>query len=542
MEMITMKTIRIIIPALIATSLTTSCINDADLTAYMSEGQRQEIASSDPEKVFSAAVAGMYNDMQQYVNVDLQDNYFGQKSFDYLTSLMGNDMIMTGRFGMSLYHYLLDYWQQNYDPTENRWREYYRVRANANHILELIDPADEDPTMRRYRAIALGFRGYAYLQLTYLYQHSYYTGADDTPWGHGAQYDFSQALCVPVITEHTEGDQPRSTVAKVYEQLLTDLTTAFDLFEELGMTHTSTPTDMDGCVVAMHLARANMVIHQWDDALRYAQVIIDNFQILQGESQILQGFSDITLPDVVFGADITADNSTVYQSWFSQMDAYGEGYAGIGVWRAAFKPLVDRIADNDIRLQWFCCDRTTGTDVPDGNGGTIRMTMLRDTETPAQVEYQSVKFIGAGRESILSGNGGAGWELGDYIYLRSEEAYLMKAEILAHQNSGEAVSVLNSFMQTRQPDYNYTFTDKASLIEEINFQKRVEFWGEGIEYLDNRRLNILVDRTDDTWGADNNNHFSAGKLRAEQEDRVFLYQLPVSEIENNSMISPSEQN
>ena len=542
MEMITMKTIRIIIPALIATSLTTSCINDADLTAYMSEGQRQEIASSDPEKVFSAAVAGMYNDMQQYVNVDLQDNYFGQKSFDYLTSLMGNDMIMTGRFGMSLYHYLLDYWQQNYDPTENRWREYYRVIANANHILELIDPTDEDPTMRRYRAIALGFRGYAYLQLTYLYQHSYYTGADDTPWGHGAQYDFSQALCVPVITEHTEGDQPRSTVAKVYEQLLTDLTTAFDLFEELGMTHTSTPTDMDGCVVAMHLARANMVIHQWDDALRYAQVIIDNFQILQGESQILQGFSDITLPDVVFGADITADNSTVYQSWFSQMDAYGEGYAGIGVWRAAFKPLVDRIADNDIRLQWFCCDRTTGTDVPDGNGGTIRMTMLRDTETPAQVEYQSVKFIGAGRESILSGNGGAGWELGDYIYLRSEEAYLMKAEILAHQNSGEAVSVLNSFMQTRQPDYNYTFTDKASLIEEINFQKRVEFWGEGIEYLDNRRLNILVDRTDDTWGADNNNHFSAGKLRAEQEDRVFLYQLPVSEIENNSMISPSEQN
>ena len=542
MEMITMKTIRIIIPALIATSLTTSCINDADLTAYMSEGQRQEIASSDAEKVFYAAVAGMYNEMQLYVNVDLQDNYFGQKSFDYLTSLMGNDMIMTGRFGMSLYHYLLDYWQQNYDPTENRWREYYRVIANANHILELIDPADEDPTMRRYRAIALGFRGYAYLQLTYLYQHSYYTGADDTPWGHGAQYDFSQALCVPVITEHTEGDQPRSTVAKVYEQLLTDLTTAFDLFEELGMTHTSTPTDMDGCVVAMHLAHANMVIHQWDDALRYAQVIIDNFQILQGESQILQGFSDITLPDVVFGADITADNSTVYQSWFSQMDAYGEGYAGIGVWRAAFKPLVDRIADNDIRLQWFCCDRTTGTDVPDGNGGTIRMTMLRDTETPAQVEYQSVKFIGAGRESILSGNGGAGWELGDYIYLRSEEAYLMKAEILAHQNSGEAVSVLNSFMQTRQPDYNYTFTDKASLIEEINFQKRVEFWGEGIEYLDNRRLNIPVDRTDDTWGADNNNHFSAGKLRAEQEDRVFLYQLPVSEIENNSMISPSEQN
>ena len=120
--------------ALVASNLFTSCMDDADLTAYMSEGQRQEIASSDPEKVFSAAVDGMYNDMQQYVNVNLQHNYFGQKSFDYLTSLMGNDMIMTGRFGMSIYHYLLDYWQQDYNPTENRWREYYRVIANARQM------------------------------------------------------------------------------------------------------------------------------------------------------------------------------------------------------------------------------------------------------------------------------------------------------------------------------------------------------------------------------------------------------------------------
>ena len=94
-------------------------------------------------------------------------------------------------------------------------------------------------------------------------------------------------------------------------------------------------------MVAMHLARANMVIHEWDEAIKYAQVVIDNFPILQSEDQILQGFSNISLPDVVFGCDITADNSTTYMSFFSQMDTYGDGYAGIGVWRAAFKPLVD---------------------------------------------------------------------------------------------------------------------------------------------------------------------------------------------------------
>ena len=72
-------------------------------------------------------------------------------------------------------------------------------------------------------------------------------------------------------------------------------------------------------------------------------------------------------------------------------------------------------------------------------------------------------------------------------------------EALAHKGSAEAVTELNSFMKTRQPDYNYTFTNKADLIEEIIYQKRVEFWGEGLEYIDNRRLNIPVDRTDETW-------------------------------------------
>lgn len=536
-----MKIMKYMIQALIAGGLFTSCLEDADVTAYLTEDQLGSVAQEDPDKTFSAAVAGMYSDMQSYVDTDMSHNYFGQKSFDYLTSLMGNDMIMTGRFAMSLYHYMLDYWQQNYTPTNNRWKEYYRVISNANNILKLIDPESTDPANLKYKAIAMAFRGYAYLHLTYLYQYSYYTGVDGTKWGRGAKYDFSQSPCVPLITEKTEGDQPRATVAQIDEQIKNDLTTSFNLFKELGMEHTSSPTDMDGCVVAMYLARAYMITHEWDEAIKYAQVVIDNFDILKSENDLLQGFSNISLPDVVYGCDITADNTGIYRSYFSQMDAYGDGYAGIGVWRAAFKPLVDRIADNDIRLKWFCCDRSTGTDIKGEDGTIKRVTMLRDTKSPAAVEYQAVKFIGTGRENIKAGVF-AGWELGDYIYLRSEEAYLMKIEALAHKGSNDAVKELNEFMKTRQPDYEYTFSNKADLIEEIIYQKRVEFWGEGLEYIDNRRLNIPVDRTDETWGKENNNHFSAAKFRHEQEERNFLYQLPISEIENNSQISSSDQN
>lgn len=117
----------------------------------------------------------------------------------------------------------------------------------------------------------------------------------------------------------------------------------------------------------------------------------------------------------------------------------------------------------------------------------------------------------------------------------------MKAEILAHKGQlGDAKKALEEFMQTRQPSYTYSKGDtKADLIEEINFQKRVEFWGEGMEFLDNRRLNIPVNRTLD---GDKNNHLPGARINYTQEDRHFRYQIPISEIENNKALTASDQN
>ncbi len=512
-------------------ALSVGCIEDADVTGYMTEGKRQEISKNDPDKVFAATVAGMYTDMQQYVATNMQHNYFGQKSFDYLTSLMGNDMIMTNRYGMSIYHYLIDYRGRDYIPTANRWKEYYLCIDNANKILGSISDDETDPAVLKYKAIAQGFRGYAYAQLTYLYQYSYYVGVEGSKWGKGDVYDHSEELCVPIVTDKITGTQARSTVKQVYEQIVGDLTSSYDTFKALGMEKTAAPTDMDGCVAALYLSRAYMVLNDWDNAIKYAKVVTDNFPVLTTEDQITQGFSDITLPDIVFGCDINADNATAYMSWFSQMDAYGGGYAGDPIYRAGFKPFVDRIGDDDIRLQWFCCERSTGWD------DETDLPWLRDFVDvyEASVDYQSVKFIGTGRPNIKAGKFD-GWHLGDYIYLRSEEAYLITAEALAHKGDANAVTTLTTFMTTRNPNYTYTFTNKADLLEEINYQKRVEFWGEGMEYLDNRRLNIPVDRRDATWGAANNNHFPGAKLYVTQEDILFLYQIPTSEVENNDKI------
>lgn len=525
-----------------------SCLKETQPTGTITKERLDQVLDEDPGK-FSAQVQAIYNDIQDWEGAGLSHNYFGQMGFNYLTSLMGNDMIMTGRFSLSLYHYLLDYWQHNYNPVEIRWQEYYKHIADANVILRSVPEDSEDPTMLQYRAVALGIRGYSYLYLSYLYQHSYYVGADDTNWGKGEHYDFSKDLLCPLILEDTgDEDQPRATVDVIFNQIIKDLTASYELFEELGAVHTPFATDFDGCVVATYLARAYMIKHEWAKAKQYAEVVMDEFTVLQGD-QLLQGFSEISLPDVVFGCDITADNTGIYRSWFSQMDYFGDGYAAIGVWRAGFAPFVDAIDDNDIRREWFLDARN-------------------DYLPLAAVLYQSVKFIGAGRSKVFATikadeDGyptwdGTGWELGDYIYLRSEEAYFMYMECLAHEGDLEgAEELLTAFMQTRNPEYEVPSEasgNKANLIEEIIFQKRVEFWGEGMEFLDNRRLNIPVDRTAETWGeapVNNkarlwtpgvNNHLPGADIYAEQESENFLYQLPDSEVETNAQITEDDQN
>lgn len=533
----------------------TSCLDDAVDTAKMTVDKKDEISKDDPDKVFSALMQGVYTKFQFAGEGAMSHNYFGQKSFDYLSSLMGNDMCMTGRFGMSLYHYLCDYGWQDYSPTSYRWAEYYNHIEQANQILAVTDENAEDKTSKKYLAFAHTLRGYAYLQLSYLYQLPYYLGADDTPWGKGKSYDNTKKLLVPIVTEKLTGNQPRATVEAVYEQMIGDLTRGYELYKSIDAVKTPVPTDLDGCVAATYLARALMVKHEWAEAQKYLKVVKDNYGILNTKEQLHQGFSDITLPDVVFGCDITSDNSTTYASYFSQMDKFSDGYGGIGVWRVAYAPLVEKIAATDTRKDWFF---HPGNMVQVGEGAFAHKMFEGITKELAQAGdqnvskylcnavYQSVKFKGTGLSNLLGGKV-AGWELGDYIYLRSEEAYLMDIECKAHLGDiNGAKLALEEFMKTRQPDYKCAATTKSDLIAEINFQKRVEFWGEGIEFLDNRRLNIPVDRTKPSEMVNGkevkNNHFSGALIKFTQEDRAMTYQLPVKEIENNTEIGPEDQN
>ena len=77
----------------------------------------------------------------------------------------------------------------------------------------------------------------------------------------------------------------------------------------------------------------------------------------------------------------------------------------------------------------------------------------------------------------------------DQPMMRVEEMYFIKAEAALHNSGvGAAKQELEAIVRTRNPKYSCTATSEADVLEELIFQKDIEFWGEGINYFDDKRL------------------------------------------------------
>ena len=65
--------------------MTASCLEVVEPTGYLTEDKKNALYEADSESVLAASVTGMYNNLISFVETDLSNNYFGQKSFEYLT-------------------------------------------------------------------------------------------------------------------------------------------------------------------------------------------------------------------------------------------------------------------------------------------------------------------------------------------------------------------------------------------------------------------------------------------------------------------------
>ena len=124
--------------------------------------------------------------------------------------------------------------------------------------------------------------------------------------------------------------------------------------------------------------------------------------------------------------------------------------------------------------------------------------------------------------------------------MRVEEMYLIAAEAKTMTDVSTGKALVEQFVNTlRWTDPDSPYVCQASTAEgvrdEIFFQRQIELWGEGFEYLDCLRLNKGVDRRNANFNPD-------WAFNIPAQSAVLLYQIPQAEIEGNPGISPADQN
>lgn len=380
---------------------------------------------------------------------------FGLKAIDIGMDLKGNDMDQTGLTWFSFYH---NYDNVTVSSNDNYflWEFFYKIINQANGIINTI-PDDAAAESLVFKNKSYAYRGIAYFYLIRLYQH---TKSADT------------AEAIPIDFGDFVG-QPNSTVAQVKTQIVTDLTTAYNGLSDYTR---SSVEEVDTSVVAAYLARYYLTYEDWANAEKYADEAAQAGTISE---DVLHGFDELSLSEVIWGAQVTDTTTEVYASFFSHMSQINDGYSGWNHFKLGNSNLVDAIPATDKRKGWFSDDDYgPGEILVPGTWGHYNITP----------KYTSLKFIA---------EPGPGVFIGDYIYLRNTEFILTKAEALARQsNDAAAADALYELNSVRDPSYVKSTKTGQDLIDEILLYRRIELWGDGVSFFDMARLGVGLNRND----------------------------------------------
>ena len=456
---------------------------------------------------------------------------FGIMSTKVFTSLMGEDFLQDAQgSGWFYFDYRYDV-RSRYTAASWRsyatWNFYYTLISNVNYILAEEENLEGDPlVVDNIMAQAYAMRAYAYFQLIQLFQQTY-VGNQTAPG-------------VPLYTEATtaasEG-KGRGTVEEVYTQINADLEAAIEKFsgDKESQAHKS---NMDYYIANAIKANVALVQNKWGDAAKHAQEALSkkNLSMTKG-NDLYAGFNNRNLSSVLWGAEIIADQSTIYASFFSHMDPRAEGKYGSTSRKCIYNWLYDQISNQDLRKEWW-------------NGKTWDGPAA-EKDKPWAKPYCQQKFYYSE----------ASTDLGDYIFMRMEEMQLVLAEALCHdQKYTEAKAELEKLLKARYPanydwaanspikdatmsnDYTMGSIGTAkTLMDHIILQRRIELWGEAERIYDIQRLKMGFDRGSAAGGS-NHSQFLPTINTKEVGSKEFILTIPQKEFDGNPNMGPADQN
>lgn len=463
-----------------------SCQNlDAPITKDLTKHRIDELLESSDNKknIIAAEMRGIYDHIYKYMNNARRvDDERGLTSVMLTSDMTGLDLV-DGNRAWFRFDYQLDNHAPTYRRTNFLWNFFFKQITKANLVVSTYFP-DMDNLNDVEKALYAELRtvrGYSYYYLVNLYQHTY-KGHENEP-------------AVPILRTPEDEGAVRNTVKEVYDFLIEDLKYGV----ENGV---STPevADLDKNVAAHYLALAYATMENWAEAKKYAEIAVGKHS-LELPDNFAEGFASLGSPGVVWGFEVTSDNALIWPSWFAMMDNTLGMYTSSSP-KKIYKPLYDKISDTDKRKNWW---------VPEGEEAAKAFIKKVGRDVDGG-ELASVKFMSPSNVE------------GDYIYLRAANSHLLMIEAMVELGeTDQARAALNEFMKKRDPEYDInTVTD---LRDEVRLQRRIELWGEGVQFYDIKRWGLGIDRNQP-----GSNH-TVRKTIAPGADVPFVYSIPMKEQE-----------
>ena len=470
----------------------TGCIRETlPKESAITEGQ---LMAGQAEVVAENLLKGIPSGLMSYIS-GWEHTDFGYHSVgvynDYACGLMVSNGWTTGlpagynRFYASSYSW-------GYAPNSalpsHVWYNYYPQIKACNDVIRIVG---DNESLQQYVGIARTYRAMLYIDLARMFECLY--AENETNPNYAADQLEVAGLTVPIVDELLDEqgakNNPRATREEMFNFIFADLAFA----EEALADYTSTSiTNPDLSVVYGLYARAYLWLGGFEDGLsgelpegnaayqkaaEYARMAINEFGgAVMNENEwtsVTNGFN-VAASSWMWGLQHSVD--TVINNLFqftAHMSLEADyGYAPMSMPGVSAKDY-ERLSDTDFRKKLMKGPEKTYADFQ-------AYTSMDEATWSALANYTFFKFRPAGGNRTE-------YKAAAAIALplmRCEEMYFIELEARAHM--GEDVMIdLISFMKNRDPYYACKTND---YVDEIIFQKGIEFWGEGIKMFDMKRL------------------------------------------------------
>ena len=495
------NTIKLFLSAVCAVSLLSGCIKETvPNTSYVTADQ---VASSPSAfQSFVDALTSTVSGQFVYASGSTNAYDFGLPSFYLNWDLLGNDIVppnMTNGWFDSFYT------GTGLGPTtanaQKAWTCYYKWIKACNEVLAL---SGDNPTdaQKPGAGEAYFYRAYYYMELAQMFANA--TASVDPA-----------AETVPYVSESTTVEElqhnPRLSNAEIFSRILSDLDKAEAYLSGVSRSNVYTP-DVS-CVYGMK-ARAYLLTGDWAKAKEYAKKAQAGYTLMS-EAVYTDWDAGFNTPTAAWmlAVKYNTDDPNIQlndadSSWGSWMimevnpKTSGCGYAAnYGCPFMIDRHLYETIPATDFRRNCFVDFAIDEMDKADALVALKAYTKYPEWIYSANVENSAFESVGGLNFKFRPAQGDTGRD-NQYIgfavsvpVMRVEEMYLIEAEAAGRMNESEGIALLTAFAKTRDAAYVYgTHTDAyyntstSQFLNECWWQRRVEFWGEGLATKDVKRL------------------------------------------------------